>query len=219
MAVSRPAQLECLRASGILDAARQTARHSPRIIGPTPFDEQGLRITGDPIQVAEDVGASSTQLAAFSLSAGGVLAHTPGFTTSSRLTWLDREGRALGQLTEVGDYTSFRFSPDEQRLAFTQVDTARNTQDIWLAETARGQPTRFTFDPLNDLSPIWSPDGKRIMFRSDRTGSNSAFERASTGAEDERLVTPLEVTFPTDWSADGQATSSTMRSSRRRCST
>jgi hypothetical protein len=87
-----------------------------------PFDEQERRITGDLIPVAENVGRSSTDLAAFSLSAAGVLAHTAGFTTSSRLTWVDRGGRSIGQLTEAGDYTSFQLSPDEQRLAFTQVD-------------------------------------------------------------------------------------------------
>jgi Tol biopolymer transport system component len=122
-----------------------------------PFDEQERRITGDLIPVAENVGRSSTDLAAFSLSAAGVLAHTAGFTTSSRLTWVDRGGRSIGQLTEAGDYNSFQLSPDEQRLAFTQVDAVTNTQDIWLVETARGVPTRFTFDPLHDLSPIWSP--------------------------------------------------------------
>jgi Tol biopolymer transport system component len=151
-----------------------------RLLVAYPFDEQERRITGDLIPVAENVGRSSTDLAAFSLSAAGVLAHTAGFTTSSRLTWVDRGGRSIGQLTEAGDYTSFRLSPDEQRLAFTQVDAVTNTQDIWLVETARGVPTRFTFDPLHDLSPIWSPDGRRIMFRSNRAGGNFPYERVES---------------------------------------
>ena len=53
--------------------------------------------------------------------------------------------------------------------------------------SAAGVPTRFTFDPLNDISPVWSPDGARIVFRSDRAGGNYMFEKLTSGAEAERL--------------------------------
>jgi serine/threonine protein kinase len=169
-----------------------------------PFDETRLQVIGEPVKVAENVGGTSTQLAAFSITAGGVLAHARGLTTLSRLTWFDRRGRSTGQLTEAGDYVNFRFSPDERRIAFSLVDPATTTLDIWLMDVARGVPTRFTFDPLNDTAPIWSPDGDQIVFRSDRAGANQLFEKASTGGESERLLAPTAAQFPSDWSPDGE---------------
>jgi TolB protein len=61
-------------------------------------------------------------------------------------------------------------SPDGTRVAVEAVDPQGRTQDIWLVELARGVTSRFTFDPGNDIYPVWSPDGSRIMFGSDREG-------------------------------------------------
>ena len=71
-------------------------------------------------------------------------------------------------------------------------------------DAARRVSTRFTSDPVNDISPVWSPDGEQIVFRSDRAGGNFLFQKPSTGAENERLLAPIEAAFPTDWSPDGR---------------
>jgi len=158
------------------------------------------------VQVAERVGGTSTQMAALSVSTSGVLAYGGALKTSSRLTWFDREGRPQGSATpDAGDYATFRFSSDERRFAFTQVDSVTGvTQDVWLMDAARRVSTRFTSDPVNDISPVWSPDGEQIVFRSDRAGGNFLFQKPSTGAENERLLAPIEAAFPTDWSPDGR---------------
>ena len=169
-----------------------------------PFDATNLRVAGEPRPIAEQVGGSSVSLAPLSVSSTGLLVYGQQLTTLSRLTWADRNGKPLGPATEPGDYVSFRLSPDDKRVALSRVDPVTNTSDIWLVDLARSVATRFTTDPGVDASPIWSPDGQRIVFRSDRAGGNFPFEKAAGGGEPEKLLAPVGTAFPTDWSPDGQ---------------
>lgn len=107
-------------------------------------------------------------------------------------------------MNEIGDYVNFRLSPDEQRLALSRVDPAVGSADLWLADLQKHVLTRFTFDPATDTAPVWSLDGKRIFFRSDRLGGNNLYEKITTGGTPERNLNMLETTFPTDLSPDGK---------------
>lgn len=84
------------------------------------------------------------------------------------------------------------------------VDAVANTGDIWIADLDRAALTRLTLDPSNDLGVVWSADGRRIVFRSDRSGNNFLYGRASTGAAAEQQLTNYNNSNPTDWSADGK---------------
>jgi len=118
-----------------------------------PFDLTELRITGDPVSVAEHVGGSSSSLAAFSAT-HGALTYGYGLTTLSELTWFDRSGKPLGSPIRSGDFVNFRLSPDDTRLAVTRVDPEFNTADVWVSDLSRAVETRFTLDPMNDASPV-----------------------------------------------------------------
>src|SRR5262249_24783860 len=102
-----------------------------------------------------------------------------------------------------GAYISPRISPDGTRVA---SDLAIGNSDVWIWDLSRGLGTRFTFDPANDFNPIWSPDGSRIIFASNRKGGVfNLYEKASSGAGSEQLL--LESgrdKRPTSWSADGR---------------
>jgi dipeptidyl aminopeptidase/acylaminoacyl peptidase len=169
-----------------------------------PFDEKHGRLTGEPIRVAEQVSGSSAQFASFSVSAAGALAYSTGLTTQSRLEWFDRTGKSLGPATDAGDYSYFRISPDQKQVAIARVDPQTSTSDLWLLDLSRGVATRFTTDPGTETSPVWSPDGARLVYRSDRNGGNFLFEKPVNQAVPDRLLAAFDAPFPTDWSPDGR---------------
>jgi Tol biopolymer transport system component len=77
--------------------------------------------------------------------------------------------------------------------------------DVWLIDVGRGFATRFTFDPGNDTIPLWSPDGRRVAFRSNRNGVFDLFEKPASGAGDEQpLLVTSDNKAPLSWSPDGR---------------
>jgi serine/threonine protein kinase/Tol biopolymer transport system component len=175
-----------------------------------PFDAARAALSGDPIPVAQAVVETDGAFrSAFSVSAAGLLAHRSGVGGGQRqLVWMDRTGKIAGTVGPPDENapTSFALSPDGQRVA-----NARNVQinyDIWVTDVARAVTTRFTFDPAAEYSPVWSPDGTQVVFRSVNRkgfGPSDLFIKPSNGATDERplLASPQPKT-PLDWSRDGR---------------
>jgi Tol biopolymer transport system component len=76
---------------------------------------------------------------------------------------------------------------------------------VWLIDVSRGVPNRLTFDAALDASPIWSPDGSQLVFRSTRNGSYDLFQKPASGTVDEQpLLITSESEQPLDWSKDGR---------------
>jgi serine/threonine-protein kinase len=77
--------------------------------------------------------------------------------------------------------------------------------DIWLWDMAQATLTPLTFDPAVDTSPHWTPDGRRVVFGSNRAGDFNLFSQAAdgTGAAD-RLIESPNVQIPTAVSPDGR---------------
>jgi len=86
----------------------------------------------------------------------------------------------------------------------SQAAMVRNG-DIWVLEFARNSSSRLTSDPAAELAPIWSPDGKRVVFSSARVGAEGLSVKAANGAtpEEQVLKSSGSVT-PTSWSRDGK---------------
>jgi Tol biopolymer transport system component len=119
------------------------------------------------------------------------------------LEWIQRDGTAVRALSAQGFPTLTR---DGQYIAVTQPTVSRTLSDadIWLLDTLRGAPRRFTFDRAFDNNPVWSPDGGRVVFSSNRKGVFDLFEKPVSFAQDEKVLleTP-DNKFPVDWSPDG----------------
>jgi serine/threonine protein kinase/Tol biopolymer transport system component len=172
-----------------------------------PFDARHLQLTGVPIAVGEQTGWLST--GDFSASKNGVLAwqRTEGPSSRSELVWFDRTGKRLGTVGSEGRYRQPWLAPDGKTVAVEILDQAGQTADIWQLEMERNTASRFTFDPAWDYCPIWSPDGSRIVFGSNRKSyayPNLYIKPASGARPEELLVESEEMKFPTDWSRDGR---------------
>jgi Tol biopolymer transport system component len=168
------------------------------------FDARSLEIKGEPIPVAENLGMNATGLAPFSISKDGVLAYRGGETQSRQLVWVDRNGKEGGTVGETGEYGDLWPSPDWKRLVFDMPEPRSGKSDLWIRDLARGVTSRFTFDPADDTSPVWSPDGRRIVFSSNRSGTEDLYEKDASGAgEEQLLLATKEEKYASDWSHDG----------------
>ena len=122
-----------------------------------------------------------------------------------RLTWFDRQGKVVGAVGEPGLYRTLTISPDGKQVAAERADPQTQNRDIWLLDFARGTATRFTSDPGWDAFPLWSPDGSRIIFTSNRGGTYDLYQRAVNAKGDELLLYKSgEGKGPTSWSPDGR---------------
>ena len=171
-----------------------------------PFDATKLQLTGEPFPIAEQVGYNArASRAFFSVSEAGMLAFLSTNFTNTQLVWFDRGGKQLAQVGMPSADSSLRLSPDEKRVAVSRLDLLGGSADIWLIDLARNTPSRFTIDPADESSPVWSPDGSHIVFSSNRDGVYNLYQRLSSGAgSDEALLKSAEPKTPYDWSPDGR---------------
>ena len=172
------------------------------------FDADTQELSGDPVPVIDKVeyGAAGLGLS-FEASRDGRVAVLRRYSVEqTRLTWFARTGEITGTLGEPGEYLQPRISPDGSRVAFTRPDDRTGNRDVWYMEIARAVSSRLTTHVANDWFPVWSPDGRQLLFGSDRDGGTAmrpvlkqALDTASeesplSGADDE----------PYDWSRDGK---------------
>jgi Tol biopolymer transport system component len=170
------------------------------------FNADRLELSGGPFPVAEQIGFEGlTYQTLVSASDQGVLAYQSLGVGTTQLVWFDREGKKLGVVGALGDYSDLSLAPDDKRLAFSQADPDTGNEDIWVMDLATGTPSRFTFDTAVEFAPVWSPDGQEIVFASLREGAPNLFKKLANGSgQEDALYRSTLAKLPSDWSRDGR---------------
>ena len=181
-----------------------------------PFDVDSRQVSGGPVPLVEgvreaDVGTDPARGGAqFSVSTNGSLAYVPGGagrTAARELVWVSRNGDEELLAAPPRDYRYVSVSPDGRRAAVEIVSNGGT--DVWVAELSRGTLTRITTDPGEDTNPLWSPDGQRLLFVSERSGQFQLLWKSADGTGDVEVLTSFEQDVfdvrPYSWTPDGTA--------------
>ena len=165
------------------------------------FDTATLKLSGVPQPVADPVARmwvhGQMQVA---VSATGILLYSAS-NPLRQFTWVDRTGRPQGTVGELAVSSFFHLSRDGRRVVVALLRP--DGGDLWVLDVDRGVPSRFTSRPGITTSPVWSPDGRTILFGSD-IPSNLFRKEASGASGEQRLTQSPNPQFPMDWSRDGR---------------
>jgi serine/threonine protein kinase/Tol biopolymer transport system component len=170
-----------------------------------PFDVRRLEVTGRPVTLVQPVATvPQTGYGGFRLSKNGTLVFEPARSTAARtLTWVSRSGVETPVPISPRAFTTPRISPDGQQLAFAVAEGDR--QDIWIYNLATDTITRATRDAIN-LAPIWTRDGKRLTYESNRGGIEHVMWQPADGTgTPETLLTGHNMLWPNSWTSDNRA--------------
>ena len=171
-----------------------------------PFDASTRTTRGEPFRVTDDpIGVTTvTARALITASNRGTIGFSGEQSRRSTLTWFDRRGVQAGTVGPPESSYNLALSPDGQRLALSRRSrsTLAFSSDIWVLDLARGgQAQRITDDPAAEFDPIWSRDGRTLLFNSNRAGPYALYRRPADGSGADELVVSHDVGLTTpDWS-------------------
>jgi Tol biopolymer transport system component len=173
-----------------------------------PFDETRLVTTGQRTILAEDVeslGLNITDSGNLSTSGNLLLYVSRPNRSSTQLAWFDRGGKRLEDVGKPAPYGQLVLAPDQQRIA-VEVADAEGRRDIWVIELGRGVASRITFDPADELDPVWAPSSRELAYsvwRGDPRWDVLRKSLLSNAPASELLRSPVPV-FVKSWSGDGK---------------
>ena len=171
-----------------------------------PFDLRKLELAGAPVPVLEGVAClPQNGDSQFAVSESGTLAFllTSVIATEQKLVSIDRQGKIQTLRDNIHLHGGLRLSPDGQRIALG-LREAGHPPDIWVQNLARGSLSRLTHGPASNFNPLWTPDGRQLLYVSERPVFEIYRKSADGGGnEDAVLATPNDK-FPESISADGK---------------
>ena len=178
-----------------------------------PFDAKSLKTTGDARPLGDEPTAihdprmSYTAGHTTSVSRTGVLAYFSGPAVTTRATWLDGLVRPVGTVPiQPGTYSTVSLSPDDTQAVLVR-SISPTESNLVVVDVARGSAVPLTSGGGRNETPIWSPDGLRVLFSSDRGGAQNLYVKTLADAGPEQVLYQSDVLFksPSAWSRDGKS--------------
>jgi eukaryotic-like serine/threonine-protein kinase len=174
-----------------------------------PFDWRSYTLSGEPHALSDELlYLPLVERAIFSVSSGEVLVTQTGKGAAhSQLTWFDRSGKPVGSVGPPGSYNNMRISPDGLRVATDQTDPDGQKIDVWIHDLAEGSAARLTFGLWLPQAPVWSPDGKQILFSVNQTLGMRIYMKNADGSGSQEEVASIGSASSGnawDWSRDGK---------------
>jgi Tol biopolymer transport system component len=168
-----------------------------------PFDPVRLELTGAPAPLLEDVRSAPTAGGIFAFAQNGTFVYESGEAVSASwtLSSLDNSGKTQPLQAQPGAYYTPRFSPDGKRLAYALSNGP--SDDIWVKDLERDTTSRLSFFSGENRRPVWSPDGKHIIFSSGNPAASGLYWIRSDGSgEAQRLIEEFNSQY--SFSPDGR---------------
>jgi serine/threonine-protein kinase len=170
------------------------------------FNPDRLDVIGEPVPVSESVLVKQGGAADYTLTSGGTLAYVTaesGLRPPRSLVWVDRRGREEPLDVPQRHYGPGRISPDGTRVAIGIMDNG--SADIWVFDVNGGAPKRLTFAPGTNGLPVWTPDGRQIIFSMyDPKGVLNLYRQPADGREPYQSITSSQIPqWPSSVTPDG----------------
>lgn len=171
------------------------------------FDLERRELIGQPVPVPDPIYRYAEYwLPFFDVSKTGTMIYLPGRSDPQhQLVSVGLDGTEEPMVEATGAYMYPRLSPDGRRLAVNLMESGSG--DIWIIDLATGAKTRLTREGGN-LYPLWTADGERVIYLSDRTGLETLMWQPADGSGSAKELVaaapPVFVGFPTDVSSDGK---------------
>jgi eukaryotic-like serine/threonine-protein kinase len=170
-----------------------------------PFDAEQLKLTGQPVPVQDGVMAERAGIGVeqFAVSKNGTLAYLAGTGAEAQrqVVLVDTKGVAKTLTEDAKPFEDLSLSPDGSKVALTIEGP---TWNIWVYDLTRETLTRLTFENDN-RDPMWTTDGKRVVYTSLRNGVYGLYWRPADGSgPEEQLLSSKNIIYASSWSPDGR---------------
>jgi serine/threonine protein kinase len=174
------------------------------------FDVHALKIVGGPVPLLDGV-VQTSGAAQYAVCDSGTMIYMPGTVGAGSgeigrtLVWVDRKGNEEPLAAPPRQYNGARISPDGTKIALTFLKDGN--RDIWIWDQLRKTMDRLTSDPAPDVCPLWTPDGRQVVFASERNEGMQIYRKSADGTGKDELLgsVPGLNAFPGTWFHDGKA--------------